>query len=45
MLFASVNVNLIMIGNHGQSGLKLLLGSTIDGVLHGVESDVLAIRI
>ena len=45
MLSESVNVDLIIIGTHGQSGLKLLLGSTANGVLHGVECDVLAIKI
>ena len=45
MLSVSGNVDLIIIGTHAQSGLKLLLGSTANGVLHGVECDVLAIRI
>jgi universal stress protein A len=37
--------DVIVIGTHGQSGLKLLLGSTANGVLHGVKCDVLAIKI
>ncbi len=39
------NIDLIVIGTHGRSGIKLLLGSTANGVLHGVKQDVLAIRI
>lgn len=40
-----IKADLIVIGTHGQSGLKLLLGSTANGVLHGVKCDVLAIKI
>ena len=36
---------LIVIGTHGQSGLKLLLGSTANAVLHGAKCDVLAVRV
>jgi universal stress protein A len=39
------NVDLIVIGTHGRSGIKLLLGSTANGVLHGAKQDVLAVRI
>jgi universal stress protein A len=39
------SIDLIVMGTHGQSGLKLLLGSTANSVLHGVSCDVLAIRI
>jgi universal stress protein A len=39
------NVDLIVIGTHGRSGFKLLLGSTASAVLHGVQQDVLAVRI
>jgi universal stress protein A len=35
---------LIVIGTHGRSGIKLLLGSTANSVLHGAKQDVLAIR-
>ena len=45
VLSESIKADLIVIGTHGQSGLKLLLGSTANGVLHGVKCDVLAIRI
>jgi universal stress protein A len=39
------NVQLIVIGTHGQKGLQLLLGSTANSVLHGSGCDVLAVRI
>jgi universal stress protein A len=37
--------DLIIVGTHGRKGLQLLLGSTANGVLHGTECDVLAVRI
>jgi universal stress protein A len=40
-----INTDLIVIGTHGRSGLKLLLGSTANSVLHGAKQDVLAVRI
>jgi universal stress protein A len=45
LLSESIKADLIIMGTHGQSGLKLLLGSTANGVLHGVKCDVLAVRI
>jgi universal stress protein A len=45
LLSESIQADLIVMGTHGQSGLKLLLGSTANGVLHGVKCDVLAIKI
>ena len=45
ILSESIGTDLIVIGTHGQSGLKLLLGSTANGVLHGVKCDVLAVRV
>lgn len=39
------NIDLIVMGGHGQSGLQLLLGSTANSVLHGAECDVLVVRI
>lgn len=39
------SVDLIVIGSHGRQGLALLLGSTANGVLHGVKCDVLAVRV
>jgi len=38
-------VDLIVIGTHGRHGLGLLLGSTANGVLHGVDRDVLVVRV
>ncbi|HTN33985.1 MAG TPA: universal stress protein [Marinobacter sp.] len=38
-------VDLVIVGSHGRKGLQLLLGSTANGVLHGTECDVLAVRI
>ncbi|RDV24118.1 universal stress protein [Alteromonas aestuariivivens] len=40
-----LGADLIVIGTHGQSGVRLLLGSTANAVLHGVKVDVLAVRI
>ncbi|MCV6614708.1 MAG: universal stress protein [Cellvibrionaceae bacterium] len=37
--------DLIVVGSHGRSGLALLLGSTSNGVLHGANCDVLAVRV
>ncbi len=38
-------VDLIVVGSHGRHGLKLLLGSTADAVLHYAPCDVLAVRL
>ena len=44
--FADDNqVDLIVLGTHGQKGVQLLLGSTANSVLHGSNCDVLAVRI
>lgn len=40
-----IGADLIVIGSHGRHGIKLLLGSTANGVLHHAECDVLAVRI
>jgi universal stress protein A len=40
-----IDADVIVIGTHGRSGIKLLLGSTANAVLHGVKQDVLAVRI
>lgn len=37
--------DVIVIGTHGQSGLRLLLGSTANAVLHGAKCDVLSVRV
>jgi len=39
-----IHADLIIIGTHGRSGIKALLGSTANAVLHGVKQDVLAVR-
>lgn len=38
-------IDLVIVGSHGRHGLALLLGSTANGVLHGANCDVLAVRI
>ncbi|WP_096085943.1 universal stress protein [Agaribacterium haliotis] len=40
-----INSDLIVVGSHGRHGLALIFGSTANGVLHGAEIDVLAIRV
>ena len=40
-----LNIDLVVIGSHGRSGLSLLLGSTANSVLHGSQCDVLAVRV
>lgn len=39
------NVDLIIVGSHGRHGIKLLLGSTANTVLHHAKCDVLAVRL
>ncbi len=39
------DIDLIVVGSHGRHGLALLLGSTANGVLHGANCDVLAVRV
>ncbi len=39
------NADLIVIGSHGTSGWKLLLGSTANKVLHGASCDILTVRV
>ena len=39
------NIDLIILGSHGRHGVKLLLGSTANAVLHHANCDVLAVRI
>lgn len=41
---SEIHAELIVMGTHGRSGIKLLLGSTANAVLHGVKQDVLAVR-
>lgn len=37
--------DLIIVGSHGRHGIRLLLGSTANAVLHGAKCDVLAVRV
>ena len=41
----AVNCDLIVVGSHARWGLALLLGSTTDGVMHGADCDVLAVKV
>lgn len=40
-----IGVDLIIVGSHGRHGIRLLLGSTANAVLHGAKIDVLAVRL
>jgi universal stress protein A len=40
-----LDADLIVMGTHGRHGLGLLLGSTANAVLHGVDRDVLVVRV
>ena len=40
-----LSADLIVIGSHGRSGWKLLLGSTANKVLHGSECDILTVHV
>ncbi|WP_373079407.1 universal stress protein [Zhongshania sp.] len=44
-LAKTLEVDLVIVGSHGRKGLALLLGSTANGVLHGANCDVLAVRV
>ncbi len=39
------NVDLIVVGSHGRKGIKMLLGSTANAILHHARCDVLAVRL
>jgi len=38
-------IDLIVVGSHGRHGVRLLLGSTSNAILHGAKCDVLAVRV
>ncbi|MGB0467438.1 MAG: universal stress protein [Pontibacterium sp.] len=44
-LAKELDTGLVIVGSHGRHGLALLLGSTANGVLHGANCDVLAVRV
>ena len=39
------HTDLIVVGSHGRHGIKLVLGSTANAILHRAKCDVLAVRI
>lgn len=39
------DVDLIVLGSHGRHGVKMILGSTANGVMHHAKCDVLAVRV
>lgn len=41
----NLEADLIVVGSHGRHGIRLLLGSTANAVLHGAVCDVLAVRL
>lgn len=38
-------IDLIVVGSHGRHGVRLLLGSTSNAILHSSKCDVLAVRV
>lgn len=40
-----INADLIIVGSHGRHGIRVILGSTANGVLHGAKCDALAVRL
>ena len=40
-----IKADLIVVGSHGRHGIRHILGSTADAVLHGAKCDVLAVRL
>jgi universal stress protein A len=44
-LASEIKADLIVIGSHGHSGWKILLGSTANKVLHGATCDVLTVHV
>lgn len=41
----NLGIDLIVVGSHGRHGVRLLLGSTSNAILHGSTCDVLAVRV
>jgi len=44
-LAEEIGADVIVIGSHGHSGWKILLGSTANKVLHGATCDVLTVHV
>lgn len=44
-LASSLEANLLVIGSHGHSGLRALLGSTANSIIHSSHCNVLTVRI
>ena len=44
-LAAEIGADVIVMGSHGHSGWKILLGSTANKVLHGAKCDVLTVHV
>ncbi|MCL5260346.1 MAG: universal stress protein [Gammaproteobacteria bacterium] len=40
-----LGIDLLVVGSHGRHGIRALLGSTANAVLHGAKCDVLAVRL
>lgn len=40
-----LGIDLVIVGSHGRHGVRLLLGSTANAVLHAAKCDVLAVRV
>lgn len=40
-----IKADLIIVGSHGRHGVRMLLGSTANAILHGAKCDVLAVRL
>jgi len=40
-----IGADMIVVGSHGRNGIKILLGSTANAVLHGAKCDVLVVRL
>jgi universal stress protein A len=44
-LVAESSTDLLVIGSHGHSPIRAILGSTANAVLHGIGCDVLTVRV
>lgn len=40
-----IGADMIVVGSHGRHGIRVLLGSTSNAVLHGAKCDVLVVRL